>query len=132
MSNPDMRLVIHDALCWPDTEYSPFGNLDLDSLRLDFEKPDTERFPMLALAYEALNAPTLLPIAYNAANEEAVRFFIDNRIGFLEISRVTGYVIDRSAREPMNTGVNTIEGVIELDRKARQLAGDYIAKRNGS
>jgi 1-deoxy-D-xylulose-5-phosphate reductoisomerase len=126
MSEPDMRLVIHDALSWPDTELSPFGKLDLDSLQLSFEKPDPGRFPMLALAYDALKGGPHLTVAYNAANEEAVRFFIDGKIGFLEIPRIVGYVISRSGQE----AADTIGDVIELDGKARRLALEYL--ENGS
>ncbi|MCL2380103.1 MAG: 1-deoxy-D-xylulose-5-phosphate reductoisomerase [Treponema sp.] len=122
MSNPDMRLPIHDALWWPQTAYSPFGALDFDSLTLNFEKCDPRAFPMIALAYRALEKGPLYPAVYNAANEAAVEAFFKGRIGFLDISRVVGYVIDKTrADEPL-----TIENVLERDRKARTLAEEFI------
>jgi len=128
MSNPDMRLPIHDALYWPETEYSPFGVLDFDSLTLSFEKCDFETFPMLALAYEALKAGSFLPAVYNAANEAAVQAFSKKRIGFLEIPRIVGYVIRESRSKVIHhpEGSLTIENVLERDRKARELAEDFI------
>ena len=125
MSNPNMRLVIHDALTWPETEYSPFGVLDFDSLTLNFERPDFERFPMLALAYEALRGGSLLPAAYNAANEEAVEAFFGGKIGFLEIPRVVEYVLNKSV-SPGGEEMADIETVLNQDRWARKLAGEFI------
>ena len=122
MSKPDMRLVIHDALTWPETVYSPFGVLDFDSLSLDFEKPDFERFPMLALAYDALRGGPSLPAVYNAANEIAVEAFFREKIGFLEIPRIVEYVLSESRSQESET----IETVLEQDKKARELAEKFI------
>ena len=122
MSNPDMRLPIHDALTWPQTESSPFGVLDFDALTLTFEKCDFERFPMLALAYRALEGGPLLPAVYNAANEAAVEAFFKNRIGFLEIPRIVEYVISECCPD----GPLTIENVRERDREARELSEERI------
>jgi 1-deoxy-D-xylulose-5-phosphate reductoisomerase len=124
MSKPDMRLVIHDALTWPETAYSPFGFLDFDSLNLSFEKPDPERFPMLALAYEALRGTPILPIVYNAANEAAVQVFLEGKIKFLEIPGIVGYVINQGIFGEKTT--ETVENILDWDRKARALAGEYI------
>jgi 1-deoxy-D-xylulose-5-phosphate reductoisomerase len=124
LSRPDMRLTIHDALTWPETVCSPFGTIDFDSLRLDFEKPDFDRFPMLALAYEALKGGPLLPAAYNAANEIAVEAFLKGKITFLEIPALTGYVIYHCRLRP-NEG-RTIDKILELDREARGLAAEYV------
>ena len=131
MSKPDMRLTIHDALTWPETEYSPFGVLDFDALTLSFEKPDFERFPMLALAYQALRGGALAPCVYNAANEKAVEAFLAGEISFLEIPRIVGYVLsmgflsgDKALAEGAAPGIET---VLETDKKARELAGKIIA-----
>ena len=129
LSKPDMRLPIHDALNWPKTlpsvEEAPYGELDFNSLSMTFEKPDFERFPMLALAYKALKGGTFLPIVYNAANEIAVEAFFAGKIGFLEISSLVGYVIDRCApkiEQAKSIGAKSIEGVLALDREAREMA----------
>ena len=125
MSEPDMRLPIHEALFWPAQEYSPYGVLDFDSLNLSFEKPDFESFPMLALAYKALKGAPTMPIAYNAANEAAVHSFLSGRIGFLEISRIVGYVLGKSFENGKE--MDTIEAVLDEDRKARNLAEEIIS-----
>jgi 1-deoxy-D-xylulose-5-phosphate reductoisomerase len=133
ISKPDMRLPIHDALWWPKTEVSSYGSLDFDSLSLSFERCDPERFPMLALAYESLRGTAFLPAVYNAANEIAVEAFLKERIGFLEIPRIVGYVINQSKPEenpkPGEEEINEIETVLAQDRKARKLAVEYIENR---
>ena len=118
LSRPDMRLPIHKALYWPEGVSSDFGRLDLSSLTLDFYPPDTEKFPLLALAYEAVQKGGLYPCAYNAANEAAVAAFLAGRAGFLDIGRITRYVLDRDwNREP-----DDIASVMEADRQARIMA----------
>jgi 1-deoxy-D-xylulose-5-phosphate reductoisomerase len=124
LSRPDMRLPIHQALYWPQAAPGPFGRLDFDSLRLDFENPDTKKFPILALAYEAVKRGGLYPCAYNGANEAAAAAFLDRRIGFLDISRITGYVLEKD----WSAEAADIAGVLEADAKARTLAESIINK----
>jgi 1-deoxy-D-xylulose-5-phosphate reductoisomerase len=130
LSRPDMRLPIHHALYWPEKAPVPskeneggFGRLDFDSLpkegiNLEFYPPDMEKFPLLAYAYEAARKEGLYPCAYNAANEEAVSAFLNGHIGFLDIGRITGYVVSRDW-----TGrPDDIASVMEADRRARIMA----------
>ena len=135
MSKPDMRLVIHEALCWPDTEHSPFGVLDFDSLCLDFEKCDFSRFPMLALAFKALEGGQFHCVAYNAANEAAVAAFLEGRAGFLEIPRIVEYVFGRGfAGKIPDRPPGTIGEILAQDKLAREMAEEYISGKsnNGS
>jgi len=125
MSQPDMRLPIHDALFWPETKSSSYGNLNFDSLVLNFEKCDFQRFPMLALAYQALRAGPLFPAVYNAANEVAVEAFLKGKIGFLEIPRIVEYVLSQSLEE----NSNGIEAVLAMDKIGRELAVSFIKNR---
>jgi 1-deoxy-D-xylulose-5-phosphate reductoisomerase len=123
LSRPDMRLPIHQALYWPQTA-SPrdFGRLDFDSLNLEFYPPDTEKFPLLSYAYEAARKGGLYPCAYNAANEVAAAAFLAGRIGFLDIGRITGYVLSRDwSGKP-----DTLASVMEADRRARKMAGEEL------
>ena len=86
---PDMREPIGFALGFP--QRLPFGGkkLDFSSIgSLSFEKADTERFPCLALAYEAIRRGGNVPCALNAANEVAVAAFLQDRIGFYDIARI--------------------------------------------
>jgi 1-deoxy-D-xylulose-5-phosphate reductoisomerase len=133
LSRPDMRLPIHNALYWPETVSSKegtstdFGRLDFNALTLEFYPPDTEKFPLLALAYEAVKKGGLYPCAYNAANEAAVAAFLAGRIGFLDIGRITRYVLDRDrdwSAEP-----DTIAPVMEADKQARAIAEKEIEGR---
>jgi 1-deoxy-D-xylulose-5-phosphate reductoisomerase len=123
MSKPDMRLPIHEALTWPETVYSPFGVLDFTSLSLTFEKPDLEKFPMLALAYRSLSGGENLSIAYNAANEIAVEAFLRGKIKFLEIPRIVGYVLESA---DSGARLESIEAILAADREARKAADEFI------
>jgi 1-deoxy-D-xylulose-5-phosphate reductoisomerase len=134
LSRPDMKLPIHEALYWPKTVPSPFGALGFNSLTLNFERPDTGRFPMLALAYEACHNGPLCPAAYNAANEEAVTAFLKGKLSFLEIPRIVEYVINKgffnagtgSPEDRANEEELKIEEILEADTTARELALEFI------
>jgi 1-deoxy-D-xylulose-5-phosphate reductoisomerase len=129
LAPPDMRLPIHDALYWPETAPADYGVLDFASRRLDFSLPDPERFPMLALAYEALGGNPLDPVIYNGANEAAVEAFLGGSCGFLEIPRVVGYVLREGKAGRPPEGPPNLEEILEKDRWARDMARDYISKR---
>ena len=86
---PDMRLPIQFALTYPERYSSNFPRFDFASYpTLTFEKPDTETFRNLALAYEALNRGGNMPCVLNAANEVAVAEFLKDKVGFLEMSDI--------------------------------------------
>jgi 1-deoxy-D-xylulose-5-phosphate reductoisomerase len=130
LSRPDMRLPIHEALYWPEARPSPFGALDFRGLSLDFEAPDTERFPMLGLAYEAARRGGIYPCVYNGANEAAAAAFLEGRIGFLDIPRIVEYVLKRDFLSPGFTPDRTggdIQEILAADIRARDLAGEYMA-----
>ena len=125
LSNPDMRLPIRKALYWPETaafEGAAGWGLDFNALTLEFFPPDMEKFPLLALAYEAVQRGGLYPCAYNAANEAAVAAFLDGRIGFLDIGRITRYVLDKD----WSKEVLDIASVLEADRQTRETAEKEI------
>jgi 1-deoxy-D-xylulose-5-phosphate reductoisomerase len=99
--------------------------LDLAALSsLNFEAPDVERFPCISLAYRALNAGGTLPAAMNAANEEAVQAFIDERIMFSDIARVIEQVMEQHRA----TDVNDLNAVLLADRDARIAAKAAISE----
>jgi 1-deoxy-D-xylulose-5-phosphate reductoisomerase len=124
LSKPDMRHPIHDALHWPDTAPLDLETLSFDSLTLEFEKPDTEKFPMLNLALEAAKKGGLYPCAYNAANEEAVAAFINNKIRFTDIPRITGAVLEKDQSQDYSDS----ETVLKADENARLEAVKIINK----
>jgi 1-deoxy-D-xylulose-5-phosphate reductoisomerase len=124
LSRPDMRLPIQKALYWPETIPSEFGRLDFHSpTTLEFFPPDTGKFPLLAYAYEAARKGGLYPCAYNGANEAAVAAFLSGRIGFLDIGRITRYVLDRDwDGEP-----DSLASVMEADKQAKIIAEKEIS-----
>jgi 1-deoxy-D-xylulose-5-phosphate reductoisomerase len=125
MGVTDMRHAIQYALTFPDRHGCELPPLDLTSLSaLHFEPPDPDRFPCLALAYRALRAGGTLPAAMNAANEEAVQAFIDERISLTDIPLVIEAVMDGHQTEPA-TKLTTI---LEADGSARLAAAAEIQK----
>src|SRR5262249_23002163 len=98
MGVTDMRHAIQYALTYPERHYCKLPSLDLTTLAaLHFEAPDIQRFPCISLAYRALREGGTLPAALNAANEEAVRAFIDEKISLTDIPRVIQAVMDGHA-----------------------------------
>lgn len=95
LGTPDMKLPIQYALFYPDRRPMAGKRADLFELgALTFEKPDTDTFRGLALAYEACRKGGSMPTVYNAANEMAVRLFLEHRISYLEIADLIGEAMD--------------------------------------
>ena len=118
----DMRLPIQYAFSYPERWAAPLPSLDLlRAGRLEFEAPDTARFPCLALAFRALRGDAGLPIVLNAANEVAVAAFLDGRLPFTSIAAVIGEAMDVYEREGVRP-VRSLADVRELDAWARQFA----------
>jgi 1-deoxy-D-xylulose-5-phosphate reductoisomerase len=93
---PDMRLPIQFALAYPNRLKSDFPRFDFTNYpTLTFEKPDTETFRNLALAFEALERAGNMPCVLNAANEVAVAEFLKDRIGFLEMSDIVEKCLEK-------------------------------------
>lgn len=124
LGNPDMRTPIAYALGYPSRIESGVSSLDFLSIsKLEFEAPDTQRFPCLQLAYDALNAGGTAATILNAANEVAVNAFLTEQISFTGISALIASALDST---PIET-VTSIEHLVEVDRLARQYANDWIA-----
>jgi 1-deoxy-D-xylulose-5-phosphate reductoisomerase len=115
----DMRLPIQYAFSYPERWSTNLPSLDLTrAARLDFEIPDTDRFPCLRLAYRALEAEQSLPVVLNAANEVAVARFLDGKIGFTSIP----VVIERTMAAHKSAEVSTLAAVRALDEWAREFS----------
>jgi len=120
----DMRHPIQYALTWPERLEGVVARLDLAALgSLTFERPDRDAFRCLDLAYHALAAGGDAPARLNAANEVAVRAFLDGRIGFLDIPELLQRVLES---EPTNPIVE-LEDVLSADRRAREAARAILA-----
>ncbi len=123
MGVTDMRHAIQYALTYPERHASELPPLDLAKLTsLHFEEPDLERFPCISLAYRALKTGGTLPAAMNAANEEAVHAFIDERIALTDIPRVIENVMSQHQTHP----ATDLEAVLDADRSSRAAAGSII------
>ncbi|PPR24195.1 MAG: 1-deoxy-D-xylulose 5-phosphate reductoisomerase [Alphaproteobacteria bacterium MarineAlpha10_Bin2] len=123
LGTPDMRTPIAYSLAWPERISAPSAKLDLAELAtLTFEKPDLERFPCLRLAQEALNEGAAAAIVLNAANEVAVRSFLDENIGFMDIPRVVESCLERHDED----AVTSIDAVKEIDARTRAAAAEEI------
>ena len=126
LGNPDMRTPITHALAWPERIDSGVAPLDLFAIaRLDFQAPDEERFPCLRLAREAAQAGGTAPAMLNAANEIAVRAFLERRIRFPEIARMIEDVLHT---EPA-LAVESLDTVLAADGRARDLAEQWLSRR---
>ena len=121
LSNPDMRIPIQYALTYP-------RNLDLDIRHLDFSKQsrltfkamDTDRFPIIKLAYKVGKLAGNLPTVYNSSNEVAVKLFIERKISFLEIEEIiknaveeANYIISPTIEEIFETAEITKEKILK-------------------
>jgi len=121
----DMRHAIQYAMTYPERHECELPPLDLTALSaLHFEPPDHDRFPCIALAYRALREGGTLPAAMNAANEEAVRAFIDERICLTDIPLVIESVMDRHDTQP----ANELAAILAADTSARLAATEEIQK----
>lgn len=123
MGLPDMKLPIQYAFSYPERVQNNFKRFDFFNYpNLTFEKPDTQTFTNLALAYEALNKGGNMPCVLNAANEIAVEAFLNNKVKFLQMSEVI---------EKCLAKINYIQKpnygqYIETDKATRELAASLI------
>jgi 1-deoxy-D-xylulose-5-phosphate reductoisomerase len=116
---PDMRVPISFALTYPDRSATPLPALDLASgLTLEFEPPDLETFPLLALARGAGEAGGTAPCVFNAANEIAVAAFLGGRLPFLEIAGV----VEETLAAADTSAARDLDDLISADADARRLA----------
>jgi len=124
LGTPDMRTPISYTLAWPHRMTAPSARLDLGQIAtLTFETPDSERFPALRLAREALKTGGSAPTILNASNEVAVAGFLDGRLGFLDIPRVVAETLEK-----MPSGViRSVDDVLSIDAAARQVAKEIMS-----
>ena len=124
LGEPDMRLPIQYALSYPCRYHKAFDQLDLIKTgTLTFEAPDMEAFPSLRIAIDCGKAGGTLPCVFNAANEEAVYAFLDNKIKYLDIP----YITEKVASLHKNIAAPCIEDIERADAEARAAAQSIIA-----
>ncbi|MCS7078589.1 MAG: 1-deoxy-D-xylulose-5-phosphate reductoisomerase [Chloracidobacterium sp.] len=119
----DMRHPIQYALTYPERRPAPVERLDLTAVaKLEFYPPDMEKFPCLRLAYDALRAGGTFPAVLNAANEEAVAAFLEERIRFTDIPRIIETTLGRHDAQP----TTSLEAILAADAWARREARRLI------
>jgi 1-deoxy-D-xylulose-5-phosphate reductoisomerase len=130
LAPPDMRLPIGYALAYPDRlpdvsavdAFEALGaNADAERARLDFQRPDLERFPCLGLAYDALRRGGTVPAALSAANEIAVEAFVDGSIRFGDIARVVSAALAGTPDESLS-----LQTLKAADDRARTFARQAV------
>ena len=125
MGVPDMRLPILYAMTYPNRLETGARDLDLAAIAtLTFEEADVDKFPSIALARQALRDEGIMCCVLNAANEVAVGAFLREQIRFGDIYRIVSSVMEKTE----NKKILCLEDVLESDRKAREMAKDWIGQ----
>ena len=120
---PDMRLPLLYALSWPERIATNWEPLDLVKAGdLTFCEPDHQKYPCMNLAYAVGRAGGAMPAVLNAANEQAVALFLDQKIGFLDIPRLIEKVCDRY--QSQNSAHPSLDDILAADQWARQAVMD--------
>jgi 1-deoxy-D-xylulose-5-phosphate reductoisomerase len=126
MGNPDMCTPIAHALAWPERIQTHVPPLDLFThSHLNFQEPDTIRFPALKLARQAMQAGGLAPAILNAANEIAVAAFLNNQIGFTQIPQI----VERTLDHMENAAASSLDVILQADQTARDLAKQFVMNK---
>ena len=127
LGNPDMRTPIAHALAFPDRIASGVEPLDIfEVAKLEFEKPDFQRFPCLKLCYEAIRKGGSASIVLNAANEIAVEAFLDNKIAYADISNLIEQALENAS---VDEDVSNIENILAVDTQVRNSVSESIARK---
>lgn len=123
LAPPDMRTPIAVALAWPQRMTAPTEKLDLARLgSLTFEAPDESRFPALRVARAALRRGDTAPAILNAANEVAVKAFLDGRLWFLGIAALVEATLEAAEKQGAICPAHCLDDVLAVDALARRLA----------
>lgn len=128
LGSPDMRTPIAYAMGWPQRISAPVERLDFAKISaLTFFEPDTQKFPALRLAREALEAGGEAPCVLNAANEQAVAAFLGGRIPFLGIAELVEAALEKHAKAgSFSTAPTCVNAVMALDFAARTTVDEQI------
>nr|WP_221630174.1 MULTISPECIES: 1-deoxy-D-xylulose-5-phosphate reductoisomerase [unclassified Synechococcus] len=123
---PDMRLPLLYCLSWPERLETPWRRLDLTEVgQLTFRAPDQAKYPCMGLAYAAGRAGGTMPAVLNAANEQAVALFLEERITFLDIPRLIEAVCERHGPDLQQNP--SLDDVLAIDAWARRATSELAA-----
>ena len=125
LSNHDMRIPIFYALNWPSREYYNVKKVDfLKIKKLTFEKTNINLLDSIKLSYYVLKNGGSYPLIFNAANEIAVSFFLENKIKFMDIIKIVKKILSMSK----SYKINNINDIYIVDERIRILTKEYINK----
>jgi len=126
LSITDMKIPIQYALTYPERCESPLPALDLKAVKsLEFMEADQEKFPLLRLAFLALQKDRCFSVVLNASNEVAVEAFLNKEIKLIDIFEIVDETINSSVR----TNIETLEDIFLIDRETRKRARNLIRQR---
>ena len=127
MGNPSMEVPIQLALTYPERFNSDVEPLNLIGKSLNFNSVDSEKYPCFAYAIEVIKKGGVYPCAMSAADEEAVRLFLEDKIKYLDILRYLEYAVNKIENLPL-----TFENLEKVDRLARSAVHElYLKELNG-
>jgi 1-deoxy-D-xylulose-5-phosphate reductoisomerase len=128
LGHPDMREPIQFAICFPERKPLNVEKLDFAKIgSLTFFEPDTDKFPALSLAFKAIEKGGNVPCAMNAANEVAVAAYLDDKIGFYDISDIVNDCIDtvNFVKKP------SLDDIFQTNKDIFEKASSLISKYSG-
>ena len=126
LGNPDMRMPIQHAFSYParlKSDVKPLNFMELS--QLTFEAPDTGRFPGLLYAYEAISVGGNMPCILNAANEVAVELFLEEKIGYMQMSRL----IEKTMQKASVVQSPSLDDYLQTDAEAREIARAIVREQ---
>ncbi len=128
MASPDMRTPIAVALAWPERMAAPTEKLDLARLAtLTFEAPDEDRFPALRVAKAAMRRGDTAPAVLNAANEIAVKAFLDRKIKLLDIAALVEDTLAAAERMGAIRPAESLDDILAVDELARSISNEKLS-----
>lgn len=125
LSVPSMEIPIQLALSWPERKYAGVKPLDLTERPLEFYKPDEKRYPCFSLALAAAKRGGVYPCAISAANEEAVKLFLNKKILFTDIPAYLENALEKAREAEV-----TMQNLIFADYAARQSVYALLKEKN--
>ena len=124
---PDMKIPIQHALTYPDRYFGEWESLDLLKLgSINFESPDINKFPCIALAYEALKKEGTMPAVLNVANEQAVYRFLNKEIGFMDIP----YIIEKACEKHDWVSNPSLDDLLYLETWTTNYVKQFVSKNS--
>jgi 1-deoxy-D-xylulose-5-phosphate reductoisomerase len=121
-----MKIPIQYALTYPEREETPIPPLDLSQIKaLEFYEVDTEKFPMILLARDALNEGDSVPVALNAANEIVVQAFLEKKIVFSDIFSVINTIM----KDHKKKQVDNLDDILNVDRETKLQTRNLLEQR---